>query len=301
MQITFAPPLWCSLPFPENLKSTVRDRVLLMVCSPIPNFWDIAPSERFLLIAGPCSVESHSLLYEAARSVKAAGAQALRGGLFKMRTHPDSFQGLGQEGFAIVERVKAETALPFVCEITDPRQLSLLDPLVDVFQVGARNMHNFELLKELGRQPKTILLKRGLAAYLEELLAAAEYISREGNSRIILCERGIRTFEQATRNTLDLSAVPYLQQRSRLPVIVDPSHGTGYSELVVPMAWAACAAGADGLILEVHPQPSTARSDSQQALTLEEFARLTSRIPSLLRAVGDKIFVLPKVGIPTPL
>jgi 3-deoxy-7-phosphoheptulonate synthase len=198
----------------------------------------------FSMIAGPCSIESYELFLEVARAVKKQGATALRGGIFKMRTRSDAFQGLGGEALPIVKQVKEDVGLPFVCEITDPRQIAVLDEVVDVFQVGARNMHNYELLKELGKLRKPVLLKRGLAAYLDEFLAASEYVIKAGNSQVILCERGIRTFERSTRNTLDLSAVPYLKQKTGLPVIVDPSHGTGVRSLVSPMAWAAAAAGA---------------------------------------------------------
>ena len=243
------------------------------------------PLRRFSLIAGPCSIESFEIFHKVATEVKRLGATALRGGIFKMRTRSDSFQGLGAEAIAIVQHVKKDVGLPFISEITDPRQINLLADVVDVFQVGARNMHNYELLKELGKLQRPVLLKRGLAAYLDEFLAASEYIMKEGNSQIILCERGIRTFETATRNTLDLSAVPYLQKRSGLQVIVDPSHGTGVRELVSPMCWAAAAAGADGVMVEVHPEPEKALSDGAQALTLEDFAKMVPRLAKVLEAV----------------
>ncbi len=241
----------------------------------------------FSLIAGPCAIESYELFLQVAQEVKRVGATALRGGIFKMRTRFETFQGLGKEAVSIVKAVKAEVNLPFVCEITDPRQMDLLSEVVDVFQVGARNMHNYELLKELGKLRRPILLKRGLAAYLDEFLAAAEYITRSGNPHVILCERGIRTFERATRNTLDLSAIPYLQKRSHLPVIVDPSHGTGVRDLVAPMCLAAAAAGAQGLIVEVHPNPAEALSDGEQALTLEDFQILVPRLVRVLEALED--------------
>lgn len=240
---------------------------------------------RFSLIAGPCSIESFEIFHKVATEVKHLGATALRGGIFKMRTRSESFQGLGPEALAIVQQVKKDVGLPFVSEITDPRQVNLLAEVVDVFQVGARNMHNYELLKELGKLRRPVLLKRGLAAYLDEFLAAAEYIMKEGNSQVILCERGIRTFETATRNTLDLSAVPYLKKRSGLQVIVDPSHGTGVRDLVSPMCWAAAAAGADGVMVEVHPEPEKALSDGAQALTLEDFAKMVPRLAKVLAAV----------------
>jgi 3-deoxy-7-phosphoheptulonate synthase len=210
-----------------------------------------------------------------------------------MRTRSDTFQGLGSEALAIVQQVKKEVNLPFVSEITDPRQVDLLAEVVDVFQVGARNMHNYELLKELGKLRRPVLLKRGLAAYLDEFLAAAEYIIKEGNSQVILCERGIRTFETATRNTLDLSAVPYLQKRSGLQVIVDPSHGTGVRDLVSPMCWAAAAAGADGIMVEVHPEPEKALSDGAQALTLQDFAKMVPRLAKVLEAVEGPTLEIP--------
>jgi 3-deoxy-7-phosphoheptulonate synthase len=239
-------------------------------------------SQQFSLIAGPCSIESYEIFRQVALEVKRNGGTALRGGIFKMRMRSETFQGLGAEAIEIVRKVKEEVALPFISEITDPRQIELLSEVVDVFQVGARNMHNYELLKELGKQRKPILLKRGLAAYLDEFLAATEYISNSGNSQIILCERGIRTFERSTRNTLDLSAVPYLKKRSGLPVIVDPSHGTGLRELVSPMCLAAAAAGADGVMVEVHPNPAQALSDGPQALTFEDFR---SMVPKLVRVI----------------
>jgi len=244
-----------------------------------------SPSHHFSLIAGPCSIESYELFRQVALEVKQHGATALRGGIFKMRTRRDSFQGLGAEAIQIVEKVKNEVCLPFVCEITDPRQIELLSEVVDVFQVGARNMYNYELLKELGKLRKPILLKRGLSAYLDEFLAASEYIIKAGNNQVILCERGIRTFEKSTRNTLDLSAVPYLKKRSGLPVIVDPSHGTGIRELVSPMCWAAAAAGADGIMVEVHPDPAQALSDGEQALTLEDFRLMVPKLARILDAV----------------
>jgi 3-deoxy-7-phosphoheptulonate synthase len=251
----------------------------------------------FSMIAGPCSIESYELFLEVARAVKKQGATALRGGIFKMRTRSDAFQGLGGEALPIVKQVKEDVGLPFVCEITDPRQIAVLDEVVDVFQVGARNMHNYELLKELGKLRKPVLLKRGLAAYLDEFLAASEYVIKAGNSQVILCERGIRTFERSTRNTLDLSAVPYLKQKTGLPVIVDPSHGTGVRSLVSPMAWAAAAAGADGIIVEVHPRPQEALSDAEQALTIEDFQVLVPRLNRILEAMDRPSlaeFTLPK-------
>lgn len=241
--------------------------------------------EGFLVVAGPCAIESYDQFSQTANAVAQAGAGALRGGIFKMRTKPEAFQGLGFDAFDIVRRVARETGLPMISEVTDPRQIQDMGDVLDAFQVGARNMHNFELLKELGRQPKPVLLKRGLSAYLDEWLAAAEYITREGNPGVIFCERGIRSFERATRNTLDLSAVPYLKERSHLPVLVDPSHGTGVRNLIAPMSLAAAAAGADGLLIEVHPEPAKAASDGHQALDFAMFQSTMTGLRRILSAV----------------
>ena len=253
--------------------------------SPLHQHSVSANSRRFYLIAGPCSVESYDSFHQVAVDVKKQGATALRGGIFKMRSSFDTFQGLGPEAIEIVREVKKEVNLPFVSEITDPRQIDLLSEVVDIFQVGARNMHNYELLKELGKIKRPVLLKRGMSAYLDEFLLASEYILKSGNSQVILCERGIRTFERSTRNTLDLSAVPYLQKRSHCPIVVDPSHGTGIRELVSPMCWAAAAAGADGVMVEVHARPTEALSDGDQALTLDDFAQMVPRLARVLIAV----------------
>lgn len=243
-------------------------------------------NRRFSMIAGPCSIESYEMFRKVAIHVKNYGATALRGGIFKMRTDSRSFQGLGLEALEIVKAVKTEVGLPFVSEITDPRQIPVLEDFVDIFQVGTRNMYNYELLKELGKTKVPVLLKRGLSAYLDEFLAAAEYILNGGNSHVILCERGIRTFERSMRNTLDLAAVPYLQKRSGLPVIVDPSHATGLRELVAPMCRASAAAGADGIMIEVHPNPSQALSDGQQALTFEDLETLVPSLCKILKAIN---------------
>ena len=231
----------------------------------------------FQIIAGPCSVESEEQIITVAKAVKAAGATLLRGGAFKPRTSPYAFQGLHGEGIRLLEEAKKETGLPIVTEIMDANHLPLFEN-VDVIQVGARNMQNFELLKELGKINKPILLKRGLANTLQELLMSAEYIMAGGNEQVILCERGIRTFETATRNTLDLSCVPVLHQLTHLPVIIDPSHATGVSRLVKPMSLAAAACGADGLIIEVHNDPKHALCDGAQSLTPEEFADVAARV-----------------------
>ena len=234
----------------------------------------------FQIIAGPCSVESEEQIITVAKAVKAAGATLLRGGAFKPRTSPYAFQGLHGEGIRLLEEAKKETGLPIVTEIMDANHLPLFEN-VDVIQVGARNMQNFELLKELGKTNKPILLKRGLANTLQELLMSAEYIMAGGNEQVILCERGIRTFETATRNTLDLSCVPVLHQLTHLPVIIDPSHATGVSRLVKPMSLAAAACGADGLIIEVHNDPKHALCDGAQSLTPEEFADVAARVKAV--------------------
>ncbi len=241
-------------------------------------------SGNFALIAGPCSVESESQILEIARSVKASGAGMLRGGAFKPRTSPYDFQGLKADGIELLLEAKAETGLPIVTEIMNANDLPLFEE-VDVIQIGARNMQNFDLLKAVGRTNKTILLKRGLANTLKELLMSAEYIMSAGNENVILCERGIRTFETATRNTLDLSAVSVLHEMTHLPVIVDPSHATGVARYVEPMAMAAAAAGADGLIIEVHNDPRHALCDGAQSLTPEQFDKLASKI-NRIRAVA---------------
>ncbi len=237
-----------------------------------------------VLIAGPCSVESEEQIFKVARAVKRSGAGMLRGGAFKPRTSPYSFQGLGGEGIRLLLLAKEETGLPIVTEIMDPGQLPFFDG-VDVFQVGARNMQNYELLRVLGTQRKPVLLKRGFSNTLEELLMSAEYIMAGGNEQVILCERGIRTFETATRNTLDLSAVPVLKQLSHLPVVIDPSHSTGMASLVRPMSLSAIAAGADGLIIEVHNDPPHALSDGLQSLTPEAFDDLAKAADLVFRAV----------------
>lgn len=243
--------------------------------------------QDFCLIAGPCAVESSEQVTSIARQVSAAGAQLLRGGAFKPRTSPYTFGGLGAEGLELLCRAGRETGMPVVSEITDPRQLSLFRE-VDVLQVGARNMQNFELLRELGRQEKPVLLKRSFGATVTELLQAAEYILAGGNERVILCERGIRTYESTyTRNTLDLSVVPVLKGLTHLPVVVDPSHGTGHAYLVEPMAMAAAAAGADGIMIEVHNDPPHALCDGAQSLTPEQFAQTARKIFRIREAMQE--------------
>ena len=235
---------------------------------------------HFALIAGPCSVETPEQIVAVAQAVKTAGAGILRGGAFKPRTSPYDFQGLGAEGLALLRQAKQATGLPIITEIMNQDQLPLFED-VDVIQVGARNMQNFDLLKELGHIRKPVLLKRGLASTMKELLMSAEYIMAGGNEQVILCERGIRTFETYTRNTLDLSAVPKLKELSHLPVVVDPSHATGQARLVEPMALAAVAAGADGLMIEVHNDPAHALCDGPQSLRPEQFAALSAKVQRL--------------------
>ena len=238
-------------------------------------------SGNFQIIAGPCSVESLEQIVSVAESVKASGAAMLRGGAFKPRTSPYAFQGMRDKGIELLLEAKRVTGLPIVSEIMDLSQLSLFEE-VDLIQVGARNMQNFELLKELGKIRKPILLKRGLSSTLQELLMSAEYIMAGGNGQVILCERGIRTFETSTRNTLDLSAIPLLKSMTHLPIIVDPSHATGLSKLVKPMALGAAAVGADGLIIEVHNDPIHALCDGQQSLTPEAFADVAESVRKIL-------------------
>ncbi len=249
---------------------------------------DIGPVQvgggHFQVIAGPCSVESEEQIVGIARRIKEAGATLLRGGAFKPRTSPYDFQGLHQEGIRLLKLAREETGLPIVSEIMNIKDLPLFEDL-EVIQVGARNMQNFDLLKELGRTDKVILLKRGLANTLKELLMSAEYVMAGGNERVMLCERGIRTFETYTRNTLDLSAVPALRELTHLPVVVDPSHGTGKARLVEPMALAAAAAGADALMIEVHNDPEHALSDGAQSLTPDQFDRLMGRVSRVREAV----------------
>ncbi len=239
---------------------------------------------HFAMMAGPCSVESEEQIIAVAKAVKASGANILRGGAFKPRTSPYAFQGMKGEGIDLLLKAKAETGLPIVTEIMNISTLDLFND-VDIIQVGARNMQNFDLLKELGKTQKPILLKRGLANTLQELLMSAEYIMSEGNENVMLCERGIRTFETYTRNTLDLSAVPVLQELSHLPVIVDPSHATGKAKLVPPMAISATAAGADGLIIEVHNDPAHALCDGAQSLTPNQFDDLNRRVNKIREAI----------------
>ena len=239
-----------------------------------------------LVMAGPCAVESEEQILETARAVKDAGAKVLRGGVFKPRTSPYSFQGLGGEGLEYLKKAKEETGLLVVTEVMDSKTVELVSKYSDILQIGSRNMHNFSLLKEVSKVNKPILLKRGMAAKLDDFLNSAEYILAGGNDRVILCERGIRTFETYTRNTLDLNIVPAVKELTHLPIIVDPSHGTGRWSLVSNMSKAAIAAGADGLIVEVHPKPEEALSDGQQSLALEQFDNLMRSLREVAKSIG---------------
>ena len=239
-----------------------------------------------VIMAGPCSVENRQMLAVTAKAVKRAGARILRGGAFKPRTSPYSFQGLGEDGLKFLQEVGRETGMPVVTELMDVRDVPLLEQYADIIQIGARNMHNFDLLKEVGQTRKPVLLKRGLAATITEFLLAAEYILDQGNFNVILCERGIRTFESQARFTLDLNAVPIIKSLSHLPVIVDPSHATGTWEFVGPMARASVAAGADGVMIEVHPNPEHALSDGPQSLLPKRFTALVKELRKVAQAVG---------------
>ena len=242
---------------------------------------DVEIGTGFTVIAGPCSVESERQIMETASAVRAAGADMLRGGAFKPRTSPYAFQGLGLKGLKLLEKAKRETGLPIVTEVVDPRDVSWVAEFADMLQIGTRNMQNFSLLKEVGRSGRPVLLKRGMYSTLEEWLNCAEYVLSEGNPDVILCERGIRTFETYTRNTLDLSAVPAIKELSDLPIIIDPTHSTGRISLIAPMSMAAVAAGADGVIIEVHHRPETALCDADQALRPKQFEALMKRLRPL--------------------
>ncbi len=241
-----------------------------------------------VVMAGPCAVESEGQLLATARAVKAAGAKVLRGGAYKPRTSPYSFHGLKEEGLRLLAQARAETGLPVVTEVMDARHLDTVCRYTDMLQVGSRNMQNFTLLEEVGKVRKPVLLKRGMSATIEEFLLAAEYVMKGGNHEIVLCERGIRTFETSTRNTLDLNAVPMLKRRSHLPVIVDPSHGTGHSWMVPHLAAAAVAVGADGLLVEVHHRPAEALSDGEQSLAPDEFERMMRNLRAVAAAAGRR-------------
>lgn len=242
--------------------------------------------EEITVIAGPCSVESEEQIIKSAEYVKAAGAKMLRGGAFKPRTSPYAFQGLGEEGLKYLAKAREVTGLPVVTEVVNPRDVDVVNKYADMFQVGARNIQNFALLSLLGQTKKPVLLKRGMATTIEEFLMAAEYILSEGNTSVVLCERGIRTFETATRNTLDISCVPVVKEKSHLPIIIDPSHAAGHWHYVTPLAKAAIAVGADGIIVEVHPNPEAALSDGAQSLRPDDFIKMMGELRTIALAVG---------------
>ncbi|PLX81434.1 MAG: 3-deoxy-7-phosphoheptulonate synthase [Desulfuromonas sp.] len=273
-----------SLPGVENVVPILKPfKLASREVKPEPSEVEIAPGlvvggKELIVIAGPCSVESEEQIVGTAKSVKQAGAKLLRGGAYKPRTSPYSFQGMEEDGLKLLATARAETGLPIVTEVVNPRDVELVARYADVMQVGARNVQNFALLKMLGQLDKPILLKRGMATTIQEFLMSAEYILSEGNQKVILCERGIRTFETATRNTLDISAVPVLKGQTHLPVIIDPSHATGHAHLVPSMCYASVAAGADGLIVEVHPTPETAASDGPQSLRPAEFSAMMEKL-----------------------
>ncbi|MFP4016752.1 MAG: 3-deoxy-7-phosphoheptulonate synthase, partial [Halanaerobiales bacterium] len=244
--------------------------------------------KEIIVMAGPCAVENEEQMMETAKNIKEAGATVLRGGAFKPRTSPYSFQGLEEEGLRIMRKAANETGLSVITEVVDPRDVELVGHYTDIFQIGARNMQNFFLLKEVGKTKMPVLLKRGMSSTYKEFLMAAEYIMSEGNDKVILCERGIRTFEDYTRNTLDLVSIPVLKKLSHLPVVIDPSHGTGHWDLVAPAAKGAVAMGADGLIIEVHPEPTKALSDGQQSLKFDVFSSLLEELNEIAKAV-DRI------------
>ncbi|MDE0118627.1 MAG: 3-deoxy-7-phosphoheptulonate synthase [Bdellovibrionales bacterium] len=245
--------------------------------------------QPFVIIAGPCSIENEKQIDQIQKVLLEENISLMRGGIYKMRTCPDSFQGLGKEAIDLIQNLKKKRSLKFVSEVTDPRQIETLFSVVDIFQVGTRNMFNYELLKELGKYSKPVLLKRAFSARVKEWLLAAEYVIQGGNNKIILCERGIRTFETGTRNTLDLSGALLAQRESTFPVMVDPSHGTGEASLVMPMAFAVAAAGLDGLLLEIHPEPYKALSDGSQSLNFSQFKQMMKQLKKILYVIGKPI------------
>jgi len=284
-----------SMPGVENVVPILKPyKLASKEVKPEPTAVDIVPGlavggERLVVMAGPCSVESEEQILETARAVKAAGATVLRGGAYKPRTSPYSFQGMEEDGLKLLALAREETGLPIVTEVVNPRDVVLVAKYADIMQVGARNVQNFALLKMLGQLDKPILLKRGMATTIQEYLMSAEYILSEGNQRVILCERGIRTFETATRNTLDISAIPVLREQTHLPIIVDPSHATGHAALVPSMCYASVAAGCDGLIVEVHPHPETAASDGPQSLRPTDFAAMMAKLREFAAVSGKTI------------
>ena len=271
-----------SVPFKLASRSFRPERTVIE----LPGGGKIGGNEGLLVMAGPCSIESHDGFFEAARAVKNAGAKVLRGGAFKPRTSPYSFQGMGEEGLSILQEAGKSFDMATVSEVMDTRHVDLVANYVDILQVGTRNMHNFSLLREVGKSAKPVLLKRGLAGTIEEWIMAAEYIMSEGNYAVILCERGIRTYEPWTRNTLDVSAIPLVQEKTHLPVIADPSHAVGYRDKVTPVARAAVAVGADGLMIEVHPDPENAMSDGPQSLYPDQFQILMNECSQIAKTLG---------------
>ncbi len=277
----------CDIPIPGKIKLAVKNDDVQRTIVDV-NGVKIG-GDRVIIMAGPCSVESREQVLEAAIVVKEGGAQILRGGAFKPRTLPYSFQGLGEEGLILLDEARKETGLPIVTEVMDADKVELVASYADILQIGTRNMQNFPLLKEVGRSDKPVMLKRGMSATINEWLGCAEYILAEGNPNVIMCERGIRTFETITRNTVDISAAPILHMISHLPVIVDPSHGTGSRSLVPPMSMAAIAAGADGVMVEVHPHPEEALCDGAQSLSPEDFKAFISDIKPIIAATNRRL------------
>ena len=277
----------CDIPIPGKIKLAVKNDDVQKTIIDL-NGLKIG-GDQVIIMAGPCSVETREQVLEAAQIVKAGGAQILRGGAFKPRTLPYSFQGLGEEGLQLLAEARKETGLPIVTEVMDADKVELVASYADILQIGTRNMQNFPLLKEVGRSDKPVMLKRGMSATIQEWLGCAEYILAEGNPNVIMCERGIRTFETITRNTVDISAAPILHMISHLPVIVDPSHGTGSRSLVPPMSMAAIAAGADGVMVEVHPHPEEALCDGAQSLSPEDFKSFIQDIKPIIAATNRRL------------
>jgi 3-deoxy-7-phosphoheptulonate synthase len=277
----------CDLPIPKKIRLAIKNDEIQSTVIKV-NGVSIG-GDQIAVMAGPCSVESEEQMILAAHAVKDAGAQILRGGAFKPRTLPYSFQGLGKKGLELLALAREETGMPIITEVMSTDDVDLVEAYADILQIGARNMQNFSLLKKVGRTSKPVMLKRGMSATFNEWLGCAEYILSEGNPDVIMCERGIRTFEQITRNTLDISAAPILHQISHLPVIIDPSHGTGVRSLVLPMARAAIAAGADGVMVEVHPFPDSALCDGAQSLSPAEFKEVMEGIKPIITAVNRRL------------
>jgi 3-deoxy-7-phosphoheptulonate synthase len=277
----------CDIPIPGKIKLAIKNDEVQKTIVDV-NGVKIG-GDRVIIMAGPCSVESREQVLEAAIVVKKGGAQILRGGAFKPRTLPYSFQGLGEEGLILLDEARKETGLPIVTEVMDADKVELVASYADILQIGTRNMQNFPLLKEVGRSDKPVMLKRGMSATINEWLGCAEYILAEGNPNVIMCERGIRTFETITRNTVDISAAPILHMISHLPVIIDPSHGTGSRSLVPPMSMAAIAAGADGVMVEVHPHPEEALCDGAQSLSPDDFKSFVEDIKPIIAATNRRL------------